>query len=203
MPHLFQLAPDLVEILPGIRHLEAGLLEEVLPVSGQEHAVVLRDRAPDAVDVGAFVARGKHLAVLPLELGDEVGHVDELGLVEPGEMHPHLDEVVAGLRLHLGGVLGRLLGMRDVVDADPDASILGEPLADLRELFVGSRREVVPAEIRDLPLLTSGGRDSAGENGGDTAAGGRQERASAECHGLVLLIATDGGSDAGDCSRRI
>ncbi len=63
---------------------------------------------------------------------DEVGEVDQLRLVEPREVHPHLDDVVAGLGLDLGGVLGCLLGGGDMVDADLDAGVLGEPLADLR-----------------------------------------------------------------------
>ena len=46
-------------------------------------------------------------------------------------MHAHLDQVVAGLCLDLGGVLGGLLGRRDVVDADLDARVLGEALPDL------------------------------------------------------------------------
>ena len=57
----------------------------------------------------ASSAGGDGLAVLLLELGHDVGDVDELRLVEPREVHAHLDEVVAGLGLHLGGVLGGLL----------------------------------------------------------------------------------------------
>ncbi len=49
--------------------------------------------------------------MLLLELPHQIGHVHELRLVQPGEVHAHLDEVVAGLCLHLGGVLGGLLGV--------------------------------------------------------------------------------------------
>src|SRR2546425_114830 len=79
--------------------------------------------------------------------GPAVGDVHELGLVQPGEVHAHLDQVVAGLALDLGGVLGRLLGVGDVVDADLDPGVLREALADLGELLVGGRGEVVPAEV--------------------------------------------------------
>ena len=154
VPHLLELLADRVEILPGVRHLEARLLEEVLAVRGDEHAVVLGHRAPDAADVRPLGRGADRLAVLLLELGHEIRDVHQLGLVEPREVHPHLDEVVAGLDLHLGGVLGLLRAhVRDVVDLELDARVLGEALADLGELLVRSGREVVPAEIGDLPLL--------------------------------------------------
>jgi hypothetical protein len=105
VPHLLELLADRVEILPGVGHLEAGLLEQVLAIGGHEHAVVLRDRPPHAVDVGALVRGAERLAVLLLEPGHHVGDVHQLRLVEPRKVHAHLDQVVAGLRLHLGRVL--------------------------------------------------------------------------------------------------
>jgi hypothetical protein len=126
---------------------------------------------PTITDRGRFLGRGQHLAVLLLQLGHDVGDVHELGLVEPGEVHAHLDEIVPGLRLDLGGVLGRLLGRGDVVDLDFDARVLGEALADLGQLLVGGGREVVPAQVGDLALLPPRGRDARGQDAGESGAG--------------------------------
>src|SRR5262249_55965851 len=109
----------------------------------------------------------------------DVADVDELGLVEPREVHAHLDDVVAGLRLNFGGVLGRLLRSGDVVDLDLDPGVLGEPGGDRVQLLVRGRSEVVPAEVRDLSRRARAGRRH--EETGQTDAGGRQE-----------LTATDG-----------
>src|ERR1700730_4987878 len=62
--HLLELLAHRVELLPGVGHLEARLLEEVFPVGGEEHAVILRRRAPGPVHVGALVGGGDGLAVL-------------------------------------------------------------------------------------------------------------------------------------------
>ncbi len=182
MSHLFQLLADDVEVLPGVGHLEAGLLEEVLAVRGDEEGVVLRDGPPRPVDVGRLLGRRERRAVLLLDLGDDVRQVEELRLVEPGEVHAHLDQVVARLRLDLGGVLGRLLGRRDVVDLDLDARVLGEALADLGQLLVRRRGEVVPAEIGDLPLLAARGRNARRENAGEAGGGGQETAAVDRLH---------------------
>src|SRR5207248_7206878 len=77
----------------------------------------------------------------------------------------HLDEVVTGLRLHLRGVLRLLWAhVRDVVDLELDAGVLGEALADLRQLLVRVRCEVVTAEITDLTGLGDRRRGARGEN---------------------------------------
>jgi hypothetical protein len=91
-------------------------------------------------------------------------------------VHAHLDQVVAGLGLHLGGVLG-LLGahVRDVVDLELDAGVLGEPLPDLGHLLVRGGREVVPAEIGDLAHLSDGRRRLGGEDAGQAGGGGGDE----------------------------
>src|SRR5439155_19753920 len=47
--HLLELFADRVELLPGVRYLEARLLEAVLPVRGDEHAVILGHGPPDTV----------------------------------------------------------------------------------------------------------------------------------------------------------
>ena len=182
IPHFLELLADRVEVLPGVGDLEARLLEEVLPVGRDEHAVVLGHGAPHPVDVGALVRRADRLAVLLLELADDVRDVHELGLVEPREVHAHLDEVVPGLGLDFGGVLLLLRAhVRDVVDLELDAGVLGEALADLGQLLVRGRREVVPAEVRDLPLLAAGRGHARGEDGGDACPGaGRDEAASAD-----------------------
>ena len=181
MPHLLQLEADLVEVFPGLGRREAGLLEEVLAVRGDEDGVVLGHRAPDALHVRRLVARRDDLAVALLEVGDDVGDVDQLRLVEPGHVHPHLDQIVAGLRLHLRGVLGRLLRRGDVVDADLDAGVLRETRPDLGELLVQERREVVPAEVRDLTLLPTRGRYAGGEDSREARPGrGRQELSSGQ-----------------------
>src|SRR2546427_9499288 len=44
-------------------------------------------------------------------------------------------------------------------------------LADLGQLLVGGGGEVVPAQVRDLALLTAGGRDAGGENTGQACTG--------------------------------
>src|SRR2546429_479847 len=176
IPHLLELLADRVEVFPGVGDLEARLLEEVLPIGRDEHAVVLGHGAPHPVDVGALVRRADRLAVLLLELADDVRDVHELGLVEPREVHTHLDEVVAGLGLDFGGVLLLLRAhVRDVVDLELDAGVLGEALADLRQLLVRGRREVVPTEVGDLPSLAAGRRNARGEDAGEASAGGGQE----------------------------
>src|SRR5256884_474351 len=176
IPHLLELLADCVEVFPGVGDLEARLLEEVLPIGRDEHAVVLGHGAPHPVDVGALVRRADRLAVLLLELADDVRDVHELGLVEPREVHAHLDEVVAGLGLDFGGVLLLFRGhVRDVVDLELDAGVLGEALADLRQLLVRGRREVVPTEVGDLPSLAAGRRNARGEDAGEASAGGGQE----------------------------
>src|SRR5437762_4045060 len=176
VPHLLELLADRVEVFPGVGDLEARLLEEVLPIGRDEHAVVLGHGAPHPVDVGALVRRADRLAVLLLELADDVRDVHELGLVEPREVHAHLDEVVAGLGLDFGGVLLLLRAhVRDVVDLELDAGVLGEALADLRQLLVRGRREVVPTEVGDLPSLAAGRRNARGEDAGEASAGGGQE----------------------------
>ena len=103
-------------------------------------------------------------------------------------MHAHLDDVVAGLCLHFGGVLGGLLGGRDMVDTNPDAGVLGEAQADLRQLLVRGGREIVPAEVGNLALLTLRGRDAGRENA-DEATGSGQEAAAADLiHGLLHRV---------------
>ena len=191
IPHLLELLADGVEVLPGVRHLEARLLEEILAVGRHEHAVVLRHRAPHALDVRPLVRGGDGLAVLLLEPGHHVGDVDELRLVEPREVHAHLDEVVAGLRLDLGGVLGLLRAhVGDVVDLELDAGVLGEALPDLGELLVGGGREVVPAEIRDLALLAARGRDAGGQDAGKSGGGGQEVAAGDWFHRFLLMNGT-------------
>src|SRR4029077_4963130 len=180
---------DDVELLPRVRHLEGGLLEQVLAVGGHEHAVVLGHRAPDPVDVGALVGGGDGLAVLLLELAHHVRDVHELRLVEPREVHAHLHHVVPGLGLDLRGVLGLLRAhVGDVVDLELDAGVLGEALADLGQLLVRRGREIVPAEVRDLALLPARGRDAAREDAGETGPGSGQELTATErSHGRLLL----------------
>src|SRR2546429_224127 len=170
-----------VEVFPGVGHLQARLLEEVLAIGRDEHPVVLGHGAPHPVDVSAFVRRADRLAVLLLELAHDIRDVDELGLVQPREVHAHLDEVVPGLGLDLGRVLGLLRAhVRDVVDLELDAGVPGEALADLGQLLVRGGGEVVPAEVRDLPLLAAGRRNPRGENAGEASSGCRQEAAAAD-----------------------
>jgi len=91
-------------------------------------------------------------------------------------VHAHLDHVVPRLGLDLGGVLGLLrTHVRDVIDLELDAGVLGEALADLRELLVGGRGEVVPAEIGDLPLLPTRGRYPGGEDPREPGPSGGQK----------------------------
>src|SRR5690349_4027989 len=196
--HLLELFPDDVEVLPRVRDLEGGLLEEVLPVGGDEDVVVLGHRAPHPIDVRALVGRPEGLAVLLLEPGDHVRDVDELRLVEPREVHPHLHHVVPGLGLDLGGVLG-LLGAHvgDVVDLQLDAGVLGEALADLGQLLVGRGGEVVPAEVADLALLAAGGSHPGGQDPGETGTGRGQELTAIERSHERLLLGEDTDRDTG------
>ena len=184
--HLLQLFADGVEVLPRVRRLEAGLLEEVLAIRREKDGVVLRHGAPHAVHVRGLVARADGLAVLLLEPAHEVGDVDELLLVQPGHVHAHLDEVVTRLALHLGGVLGGLLGRRDVVDLDLDAGVLGEARPELGQLLVRERGEVVPAEIADLTRLADGRRRARSQDAGETGGGGA-EKATSRQHAEALL----------------
>src|SRR5439155_1335732 len=85
-------------------------------------------------------------------------------------------------------------GRRDrveiLVDGDPDrvphlldldAGVFGEALADLGQLLVGERGEVVPAQVRDLALLAPRRRHAGGEDAGEAGArGGRQETSSSD-----------------------
>ena len=191
IPHLLELLADGVEFLPRVRHLEARLLEEVLAVGRHEHAVVLGHRAPHALDVRPLVRGRDGLAVLLLEPGDHVGDVHELRLVEPREVHAHLDQVVAGLGLDLGGVLGLLWAhVGDVVDLELDARVLGEALPDLGQLLVGGGGEVVPAEIRDLALLAARGRDAGGQDAGKSGGGGQEVAAGDWFHRFLLMDGT-------------
>ena len=191
IPHLLELLADRVEILPGVRHLEARLLEEILAVGRHEHAVVLGHRAPHALDVRPLVGGGEGLAVLLLEPGHHVGDVDQLRLVEPREVHAHLDEVVAGLCLDLGRVLGLLRAhVGDVVDLELDARVLGEALPDLGQLLVGRGSEVVPAEVRDLTLLAPRGRDAGGQDAGESGGGGQEVAAGHWLHRFLLMNRT-------------
>jgi hypothetical protein len=103
-------------------------------------------------------------------------------------VHAHLDDVVAGLCLHLGGVLRGLLGSRDMVDANPDAGVLGEALADLRQLLVRGGSEIVPAEVGNLALLTQRGRDAGRENADETAGPGQEAAAAVLIHGLLRPV---------------
>src|SRR5437667_419803 len=61
VPHLLELLAHGVEVFPGVGHLEARLLEEVLAIGRDEHPVVLGHGAPDHVDVSAFVRRADRL----------------------------------------------------------------------------------------------------------------------------------------------
>src|SRR5207249_2925849 len=126
-------------------------------------------------DLGGLGSRGQGLAVLLLELAHDVPEIDELRLIEPRKVHAHLDDVVAGLRLDFGGILRRLLGRGDVVDANLDPGVFGEALTDLGQLLVGGGGEVVPAQVRDLALLASSRRDAGGQNTGQARAGRREE----------------------------
>ena len=122
---------------------------------------------------------------------DHVGDVDQLRLVEPREVHAHLDEIVAGLRLDLGRVLGLLRAhVGDVVDLELDAGVLGEALPDLGQLLVGGGREVVPAEVRDLTLLAPRGRDAGGQDAGQSGGGGQEVAAGDWSHRFLLMNRT-------------
>src|SRR5262245_829413 len=68
------------------------------------------------------------------------------------------------------------------IDLDLDAGVLGEALADLGQLLVGGRREVVPAEVADLTLLADGGCDAGGENAGEAGSRGQKTTASDTLH---------------------
>ena len=133
---------------------------------------------------------------------------DELRLVEPREVHAHLDEVVAGLRLDLGRVLGLLRAhVGDVVDLELDAGVLGEALPDLGQLLVGGGGEVVPAEVRDLALLAPRGRHAGGEDAGEAGPVVGQELAASDgSHGLLLTEGTGRDKNPGkvcaDCMLR-
>jgi hypothetical protein len=105
-------------------------------------------------------------------------------------VHAHLDQVVPRLRLDLGGVLGRLLGRRDVVDADLDARVLGEALADLGELLVGRGGEVVPGQVGNLALLGPGGRDPRGQDSGKAGGSGQEVTTADIFHALLLEYGT-------------
>ena len=119
--------------------------------------------APDSLDLGRLGRRAERRAVLLLQLGHDVGDVDELGLVEPREVHAQLDQVVTGLGLDLGRELLLLRPhVGDAVDTDLDAGVLREALGDLELLLVHRRREVVPAEVGDLALLAARRRDARG-----------------------------------------
>src|SRR6185369_13077851 len=141
--------------------------------------------------VRPLVRGGEGLAVLLLEPGHNVGDVDELRLVEPREVHAHLDEIVPGLGLDLGRVLGLLRPhVGDVVDLELDARVLGEALPDLRELLVRRGGEVVPAEIRDLTLLAARGRDAGGQDAGESGGGGQEVAAGDWSHRFLLIDET-------------
>src|SRR5205807_1195257 len=89
---------------------------------------------------------------------------------------PHLLQLEANLVEVFPG-----LGRGDVVDADLDAGVLRETRPDLGELLVRERREVVPAEVRDLTLLPTRGRYAGGEDSREARPGrGRQELSSGQ-----------------------
>src|SRR2546430_878071 len=169
----------------------------------------IRDLTVTGVQTCALpIWRHRGLAVLLLELAHDVSEIDELRLVEPGKVHPHLDDVVTGLRLDFGGILRRLLGGGDVIDTDLDARVLREALADLGQLLVGGGGEVVPAQVRDLALLTAGGRDAGGENTGQACTGRREELSTVRrihtpsCQGGAAGAEDDEGRGATDYRPR-
>src|SRR5205823_1996389 len=80
--------------------------------------------------------------------------------------------------LDFGGVLLLLWAhVRDVVDLELDAGVLGETLADLGQLLVRGRGEVVPAEVRDLPLLAPRRGHARREDAGEASSRGRGQEA--------------------------
>src|SRR5439155_13374655 len=116
----------------------------------------------------------------------EVGEVDEIAEVLSGEdLADEVDEVVAGAGRELGGVTGRQLEVRDVVDADLDPVLVPPLLRELVEPYVVGGNEMAPDQDSEVRALDLGRRLPRQQHvperrAGDDRAGGLEEAATVE-----------------------
>ena len=166
---------DLAELVPGLRILEAGLLEPVLAVRHRPRDDELRHRHPapgrrDAVGLRIVVPA----ALLAADLLRDVGDVDQRVLVEQRVVVGDDDDIGAA-----GALDGRRQACLDVVlvdalDRDLHPGLPAELLRLLLEDLVGGRDEVRPLqEVQPRPLRPRGRGAGRGE---DTDGGRRPEK---------------------------
>ena len=185
LAHGEELGPGL-----GVGVAKARLLEVGHVVGGGERHPEPRHRLPAARGLAHLGAEGVPAAVLLAQL---VHHVVDVGvqvLVEEGVGAGRAVHVVAGLRLCLGGDLGRHLQMRHGIHAHGAVVGLGEGLRLLAELVVRGGHEVVPGEEGQLALLGERRGLAESEPGGHPgrrAGGGAEELAALRAAGSGLI----------------
>ncbi len=154
------------KLVPGLRGVvEPSLFEVGHVVGAREGDPEPRDGLPAGLGLAALRREVVPAAALLADLRDHVVHADEEIFVEEGVGARGPVHVVAGLRLGLGGDLGRHLQVRHRVHAHRAVVGLAECLGLLAKLVVGGGHEMVPGEEGQLPLLGMRGRLAQREPG--------------------------------------
>ena len=171
MPGRLGFLADAQPVLPGVGRLLADLLQDVGPDRHREGRLPPRQQGPLVAD--QVILGPQPSAVLRADLAGEVGQVDEVVEVKGGiaQARAERGEVMAGLGLHLGRLLGLQLQMRDDIEPDLHLVLLAPFLELPLQLLVGVGHEAGDGEEGELAGLRQGGRLAQREHRAQAAGG--------------------------------
>ena len=172
--------------LPGVGRLQTILVEEILAPEHRQQDVVVGDRVPAALDDRDRDHGGNPASPLVGEPFRDVGDVEQVLVVEPGEDGAVVvDHVVPAARGELRGEPCGKLQVRNAVHAHPDTVLVSPLLHELVVPDVVRGDEVTPEEDAQARAPDLGRRLAGLEHGGqgcasDPEAGLLQKRAAAD-----------------------
>src|SRR2546428_41781 len=171
---------------PGVGIFQVVGVEQVLPVEHRRQDVEDRKAVPAALHLDERLRRGNPAAVLLRRRIGDVGKVQQILVVEPGQdRRAVVDDVVAGTGRELGRHARGNVEMGNVVDPYLDAVFLAPFLGELVVPGVVRRDEVAPLQDSqgrslDLRWGLSGIEHRQQRATRDPGAGGREEFSAVE-----------------------